>query len=88
MTVQGEELDNSGMLWDFKEMREALDDAVSGYDHEYLNQIPPFDDISPTAENLARHIYLTLRKKVVSRRLQLVEITVWESAEARASYSE
>lgn len=43
----------SGMIIDFTHIKEAVQNK---FDHQYLNDIPPFDTINPTAENMARHI--------------------------------
>lgn len=88
MVLVGDRLDESGMLCDFQEMKELLEDAIHGYDHEYLNQIPPFDEISPTAENISRHIFLTLKKSLRNKSFNVKEVTVWESPKASATYRE
>lgn len=55
--VQGNELDErSGMLLDFGLLKKILRGIIAPFDHADLNAIQPFDVISPSAENLARHI--------------------------------
>lgn len=46
------ELDN-GMVVDFTHIKKEVQDK---FDHHYLNDIPPFDTINPTAENMAKYI--------------------------------
>jgi 6-pyruvoyltetrahydropterin/6-carboxytetrahydropterin synthase len=54
-------------------------------DHAYLNDVPPFDRINPTAENLARHIFERLVERVGGE-VTVVEVSVWESPVARITY--
>jgi len=55
---RGTQLDDLGMLIDFKVAKKALAAVLDDYDHYYLNDIPPFSEgVNPTAENLARIIY-------------------------------
>jgi 6-pyruvoyltetrahydropterin/6-carboxytetrahydropterin synthase len=49
-------------------------------DHTLLNEVY---DFNPTAENLARHLFRELKG-----RCPVCEVTVWESDDAAASYSE
>lgn len=56
LTVSGNTLDKSGMLVDFTILKNILKNVLSKFDHGYLNDIPPFDKINPTAENIAEQI--------------------------------
>jgi 6-pyruvoyltetrahydropterin/6-carboxytetrahydropterin synthase len=47
------QLNDLGILFDFTNIK-SLKDL---YDHQYLNEVKPFDRINPTAENLALTIY-------------------------------
>jgi 6-pyruvoyltetrahydropterin/6-carboxytetrahydropterin synthase len=79
-----------GMLVDFDEAGAALDQAVAPFDHVCLNDTEPFDTVPPTAENVARVIFGRLKEQLVSAawHAELESVSVWESAEARASFSE
>lgn len=77
-------LDKTGMVMDFKLMREALKGILDGLDHAYLNKVPPFDAVNPTSENLARHIFKQLKKKLPA----LSSITVWENETCFARYED
>ncbi len=77
-------LDRIGMVMDFAALKRALQDVISGLDHRYLNEIPPFDKINPTSENIARHIYMKLKKKVKG----LSSVVVWENDSCSATYGE
>ena len=85
VTVAGESLDDIGIVYDFKTLKRDLTEVLARYDHAYLNDVPPFDSLSPTAENLARVIYEALQAEV-DQRVRVVEVAVWESPVARLAY--
>lgn len=81
-------LDSVGMGVDFKIIRQAARDVAERLDHQYLNDIPPFDEINPTAENIASYFYQELSKKLNSGSLKVSAITLWETERACVRYSE
>ncbi|MCL2332386.1 MAG: 6-carboxytetrahydropterin synthase QueD [Actinomycetia bacterium] len=85
VTVSARKLDEIGIVYDFKTLKDDLHTVLETYDHHYLNETAPFDTISPTAENLARVIYERLRE-VVDPRVRIAEVVVWESPIARLAY--
>lgn len=85
VTVASNELDEIGIVYDFKELKADLARVLDSYDHAYLNDIAPFTEISPTAENLARVIYERLSESM-DRRVRVVEVAVWESPVAKLTY--
>jgi len=85
VTVAGEELDEIGIVYDFKALKSDLASVLEPYDHAYLNEVAPFDEISPTAENLARVLFERLTA-VVDARVRVVEVGVWESPVAKLTY--
>lgn len=84
------DLDGQGMGANFHALKEALQSHVrSRYDHRHLNDIPPFDDIPPTAENLARQVYRLLSTEFDPGRAgRLAKVEIWEGPESLASYEE
>lgn len=85
VTIAGGELDEVGMLYDFKAIKGDLHTILDSLDHHCLNDVPPFDQINPTAENLARVIYYEL-ERTLPPSIVLKEVAVWESPQARVSY--
>lgn len=85
VTVCGEELDDIGIVYDFKSLKDDLNGVLADYDHAYLNEVAPFDELTPTAENLARVVYERL-EKVVDARVSVKEVAVWESPIAKLVY--
>lgn len=85
VSVFSPELDEIGIVYDFKSLKADLKQVLDLYDHKYLNDIKPFDKLSPTAENLAKVIYEKL-EELIDPRVSLKEVAVWESPIARVAY--
>ncbi len=88
-TVKGTELDELGMLVDFKDVKAALEDVLEVFDHQYLNEQEPFKDgMAPTAENLARLIFDRLAEHhIFQNGSRLEAICVCESPKSSVTYS-
>ena len=80
-----DELRDIGFGMDFRELKKLTDQVLEPLDHHLLNEIPPFDHINPTAENLARYIFEGLHDAVKPARLLSVEVS--ESDDFSARYS-
>jgi 6-pyruvoyltetrahydropterin/6-carboxytetrahydropterin synthase len=71
------------MVIDFAEVLTELDRVVSKLDHKLLNEVPPFDNKNPTAENIARWINDELERNLA---VPPSKITVYETDNSSASY--
>lgn len=76
--VEVVELDKTGIGIDFTLIKQELSKILP--DHSHLNEIY---DFNPSAENLARHFFLALKKH-----FPVTKVTVWESEDASATYFE
>ena len=85
--VQGEKLNDIGLLMDFHDLRSMLRDILDRLDHVLLNEVEEFREMNPSSENVARHVYDNLVKKLPAG-IAVASVTVWESENARATYSE
>ena len=87
--IQGTELDELGMLVDFKQAKRALSEVLERFDHRFLNELQPFSDgLNPTAENLSRVIFEELAgNSVFVRDSYLSAITVFESLKSSVTYT-
>lgn len=85
----GEELGPGGILIDFDDAGEVLDEIVADLDHTCLNEVEPFNDIAPTAENVARVVFERLKAAAKRRsswkNARLAGVTVWESPGSSAT---
>jgi 6-pyruvoyltetrahydropterin/6-carboxytetrahydropterin synthase len=82
------ELDELGMAVDFKVIKQLARKVTDELDHRYLNEIPPFDSINPTAENLAAHIYRRLAEELNEPRVRIHAVTLWETERACVRFTE
>jgi len=84
--VAGRELNETGMLVDFTQLKEKLDKIAGELDHIVLNDHPHFQStgLSPTAENLAAFFYSRLQGNFGSNRILRVE--VYETDDYVASF--
>ncbi|MCL2680157.1 MAG: 6-carboxytetrahydropterin synthase QueD [Coriobacteriia bacterium] len=86
VSVQSSQLCDLGMVYDFALLKKDLKAVLARYDHKHLNEVTPFDTISPTAENLARVIYEQLSENIQQPQLRVTQVTVWESPIAKLVY--
>jgi len=85
--VQSSEVNDIGIAYDFTELKQHLGSALSRFDHTCLNDIPPFDKINPSSENLATTIYAELKLKLAEAPVFLSCVEVWESPQSGVAYS-
>jgi 6-pyruvoyltetrahydropterin/6-carboxytetrahydropterin synthase len=86
VTVESETLDSQGMAIDFRVIKSSLAELLHRLDHKYLNEVPPFDALNPSSENLARHLFEEM-EHAIPEPARVARVTVWESDDARAEYS-
>ena len=86
VSLNAKKLNKTGLAYDFTELKRHLNEVLSRFDHTSLNDVPPFDKINPSSENIATEIYKTL-KGHFSRDVVLSSVEVWESPESRVVYS-
>ena len=86
--VQATELDNVGMGIDFKDIKQATRNVTEKLDHYYLNDIPPFDRVNPTAENIASYIFQAVSELINNERITVKAVTLWETERACVRYEQ
>lgn len=86
VTIEGEQLDAAGLLMDFVDLRAAIHALVERLDHRFLNDLPPFDQVNPTAENLAKYLCEELEPQVRREGLRVQAVKVWETDTTTATY--
>ena len=79
-------LNKEGLLLDFRILKEWTDEILDGLDHKYLNELPYFKNMNPSAENLAHFLYGQVTEKASGQNIEVSCVTVWESENAKASY--
>jgi 6-pyruvoyltetrahydropterin/6-carboxytetrahydropterin synthase len=85
-TVRANALSKEGWVLDFYELGKTLRALVEPWEHTFLNDHTPFDDMNPTAENIARVVADELAAKIDDERVRVVRVDVWESSVCCATY--
>ncbi len=83
--IESEKLNSLGMVIDFSDLNKILKEVISKFDHKYLNELKDFEDLIPTAENIAFIICKKI-KKVLPRGLKLQRVEVYENETSCAIY--
>jgi len=83
--ISGSELDNTGMLADFKVLKKIIEEVAGRLDHAYLNEVEPFNEVNPTAENIARVICEGVQR-LLPEGLKASAVWCWESDRCSAGY--
>ena len=87
VTLEGERLDEIGLLVDFVELKKAVHAVLDRMDHQWLNDFPPFDVLNPSAENMARYIYEQVSEGLKARDgVRVAAVKLWETDTASAIY--
>jgi 6-pyruvoyltetrahydropterin/6-carboxytetrahydropterin synthase len=82
--LEGAQLDESGLLYDFAELKGQLRSTSSYLDHQNLNELQPFDTINPSAENIAKFIFDEIQRAL--GHVKLAYVRVWETDTSCAIY--
>ena len=88
LEVVASALDDVGMGIDFKQMKAAANEVGDRLDHRYLNELEPFNEINPTAENIAAYMYREIAAILNSDTVRVKAVTLWETDRACVRYSE
>ena len=88
VTLEGDHLDSTGLLYDFVHLKQIIQGVVRGLDHKFLNDQPPFDEVNPSAENIAKYFYEEASKQMREQPngARIASITVWETDVTAATY--
>ena len=86
--VAAEKLDSLGMVVDFGELKEELNTIIEKLDHKYLNDVPPFDRLNPSSENIAHFVFQESAKVMNREGRRVSSVSVWESDSSVATFSE
>jgi len=90
VTVAGEQLDATGLLVDFIDLKRTIHDVIGRLDHQFLNEVPPFDALNPSAENIAVYLHQEITKGLDGSNdrgpVRISQVKVWETDDAAAVY--
>ena len=93
LTVEGDKLtENVELLLDFKVLKRALKEELAALDHQIINEVPPFDRLNPSSENISRHIFQNVARRLAADEsacnVRVHSISVSEKGAQTATYLE
>jgi len=89
LTVETGKLNAIGIAIDYKRLKTELKAALADWDHYNLNEVPPFDQINPSSENVARELYNRMRARFADESgLRVSEVEIGETCATRVRYWE
>jgi 6-pyruvoyltetrahydropterin/6-carboxytetrahydropterin synthase len=91
VTLVGKDLDEAGLLLDFKLLKQVMRPVVDRLDHQMINELEPFTTVNPSAENLARYFYQETSKQLDEMtvgRVKVKDCTLYETDTSFARYYE
>jgi 6-pyruvoyltetrahydropterin/6-carboxytetrahydropterin synthase len=60
--------------------------VVTYLDHRNINELPPFDELQPSAENLAKYVLERVAQRVGDERVQIYKVRCFETPTSVATY--
>ena len=88
VSICSQVLDDSGIAIDFREIKKQTKLVVKRLDHQYLNEIKPFDVLNPTAENIAKYFFDEIALLITNKDVKVKEVMIWETPRSAVTYSE
>ena len=88
LEIVASQLNDIGIGIDFKQMKKSANEVCDRLDHQYLNDIAPFNKINPTAENIAAYLYTEIGNLINSDSVKVTAVTLWETDRACVRYTE
>ncbi len=89
--LAGEALDATGLLLDFKMLKQVMRPVIDRIDHQMLNDLEPFTTLNPSAENIAHYFYQQTNEQLsemTGGRVRVKDCTIWETDTTSATYYE
>jgi 6-pyruvoyltetrahydropterin/6-carboxytetrahydropterin synthase len=87
--ARSSELNKIGMVIDFADLQKLVAEIGARFDHQNVNEIPPFDQVNTTAELIARFFYEEANARLTaaeSGRVRVSRVEVWENEGSLATY--
>jgi 6-pyruvoyltetrahydropterin/6-carboxytetrahydropterin synthase len=89
LALASEDVDRAGIAFDFVDVKRELRALADRLDHQNLNELEPFTEMEPSAENQARYFYDELKRRLpAAMRDAVLYVRVWETPTQWAQYSD
>lgn len=80
-------LDEDAIAVDFVSSKRELERLAKKLDYGFINDVPPFTEVNPSAENIAEWFWKELSSAVSSENASVDSVTVWEGPANAATYT-
>lgn len=87
LQLKGVELNHHGYLCDIVDVEKHLDNAITYYKEQMLNDKPEFAGLNPSLEHFARILTVSLNEHIDAPNVTELIVVLWENDIAWASYS-
>jgi 6-pyruvoyltetrahydropterin/6-carboxytetrahydropterin synthase len=78
--LRAERLDGLGMVLDFADLKEMMQEILGPFDHHVINDIPPFDERNTTAELFSEYVFQEVARRLTDQdRVRIARVEVWEN---------
>jgi 6-pyruvoyltetrahydropterin/6-carboxytetrahydropterin synthase len=85
--LRAQRLDELGMVLDFADLKEIMEEILGPFDHRVINDIPPFDQRNTTAELFSQYVFDEVERRLAAQeRVRVIRVEVWENDTACAVY--
>ena len=86
LQLEGSELDRHGYLVDIVDVEKHLDEIVTYYREQMLNDKPEFEALNPSIEHFARILATSLSDRIQAKNISMLKVVLWENDSAWAAY--
>lgn len=86
LQMSGSELNPHGYLVDILDVEKQLDEIVSYYKEQMLNDKPEFAGLNPSIEHFARILATSLSERIKADNITSIKVVLWENESAWAAY--
>jgi len=86
LQLTGAELDAHGYLVDLLDVEKHLDEIVSYYREQMLNEKQEFAGLNPSIEHFARILASSLSERIRAKNIRSIRVVLWENDSAWAAY--
>ncbi|HEX3107916.1 MAG TPA: 6-carboxytetrahydropterin synthase [Thermoanaerobaculia bacterium] len=78
LAAAGGGVDQDAIAVDFVSAKRKLEALAKKLDYGCINDVPPFDTINPSAENIAKWFAQELGAAVAGEQARVIAVTIWE----------
>ena len=86
VSIKGDRLNEAGVVVDFGILKQHVREIMGRLDHKFLNELPAFQDVAPSSENIAVYVAKNLAEMIKEPGVTVSRVTTWESDDACATY--